>query len=317
LCFHGLVTPAAPSRSEVNVPIRQFEDLMRAVRRLAVVVPLAELLEEHRRGRRTGGAVAVTFDDAYASLLPAAGLLDAWGLPVTVFVATGAAESGAAFWWDRVEDLQPAVGAARWREFEDGLGLPEAFRLGQPARFGPLRPLRQWVLSVHRGRCPQAMAAALDALEAEAGVRTAQRSMTAAELRELGRNPRVDFGVHTRSHPVLPLLPDDEFVGEVRGALEDLAAMVPRSLPVLAIPFGLFDARTDRLARDAGMTASLSLAARTVGGVPGTHPVPRFCLTRREPAWKLLLRTTGAAEVLLGHRMEGGRQLPHLPGPST
>ena len=288
---------------------------MKAVRRTAAIVSLAELLDEHRKGRQTGGAVAITFDDAYASLAQATELFRADTIPVTIFVTTNAAETGSRYWWDRVDDLFSHVTRQRWTQFEDDLGLPKAYREGQPAEFGPLRPLRQWVLAAFKGRWDQSLEGPLARLEAEAGVVTLHRSMNFNEMTELARTPQVEFGVHTLSHPVLPLLTDREFLDEVGGCHRLLRDRLPRVHPVLAIPFGLFDDRTAVLARDSGMVDSLTLAARTLGGFAPGQALPRFGLTVREPAWKLVLRVTGVVERLRpgSNRME----FPALPSETS
>lgn len=285
--------------------------------RVARIVPLAELVEAHSRGRPTGGAVAITFDDAYASLVKADEFLRAARVPVTVFVTNHAAGTGAQFWWDRIDDLFPLVSPDRWAQFESDVGLPEAYRRNQPREFGPLRPLRQWILAEHLGRSWETLDAALHGLETETGKRSVHRSMSFDELEQFGKNPLVDFGVHTLTHPVLPLLSPDQFQAEVGGSWDQLHARLPRVLPCLAIPFGLFDKRTAVLARNAGMTSCLSLAARTWGGYPATDALPRFALTNRESAWKLVLRVTGLAERLLAWRMAGGAGYPDLPSPAT
>jgi peptidoglycan/xylan/chitin deacetylase (PgdA/CDA1 family) len=317
LCFHSLTTAELPSEGLVNLPLHHFISLCRRIKPVTTFVPLAEILEQHRHGRSTGGAVALTFDDAYAALLLAIPFIRAERLPLTVFVTTGAAEGGRRFWWDRVDDLFPRIAPGRWRVFEDTLGVPDAYRSGQPRELGPLRPLRQWVLAEHKGRWSEALEAPLKQLETEAGFETPHRSMDYRELAQLSAESTVDFGVHTVTHPVLPLLDAAEFRAEVGGAYDVLRERLPRVHPVLAIPFGLHDALTAGRSKDAGMTDCLTLAGRTLQGFPSDGGLPRFCLTRNEPGWKLALRVTGAAERFLGKRLEGGRSYPDLPSPTS
>lgn len=300
-----------------NLALDHFRALVKAVRRTAALVTLAELLEEHRKGGRTGGAFAITFDDAYASLLGAAEIFRSDRIAVTVFVTTNAARSGSAYWWDRVDDLFPRVTRDRWSRFEEDLGLPATFREGQPAEFGPLRPLRQWVLAEFKGRWPASLEGPLSQLESETGVRTMHRSMTFAELAGFSQVSGVEFGVHTLSHPVLPLLDEREFRSEVADCYALLKSLLPRVHPVLAIPFGLFDAKTAARAREAGMSESLSLAARTLDGYASEQALPRFGLTVREPAWKLTLRVTGLAERLRSGQSATREAYPALPSATT
>lgn len=317
LCLHSLSTTALPSAGQPNIDFDQFFSLVRTIRRVATIVPLVELLEQHRRGRPTGGTVALTFDDAYASLLAAAELVRAESIPLTVFVTTKMAESGAAYWWDRVDDLFLRVAASRWARFENSLGLPQSYRSGQTAEYGPLRPLRQWILSEHRGRWPAQFEPILASLEEEAGFRTLHRSMTFDELRGFIRVPGVDVAVHTETHPVIPLLTEEESHQEIAGSYRTLLNAVPTVRPILAFPFGLFDERSEELANNAGMVSSLSVVRRTISGFQPHSVLPRFCLTKREKAWKLVLRVTGLGERLFPGRMERHDAFPVLPSPTT
>src|SRR5262245_35919403 len=117
-------------------------------RRVGTLVPLTDLVRRHREGRSTAGLIAITLDDAYAALqqgFQQAIVRDT--IPVTLFVVAQAASNGAAYWWDRVDDLFPRVDAGRWMAFEKACGLPDEYRRGQPPEYGPLRPLRQWLLA--------------------------------------------------------------------------------------------------------------------------------------------------------------------------
>ena len=106
LCFHGVTTPAWPSYSDVHVPLEKFKSLIAAARGIGQLVPLRDLVQRNGAGRSTAGLVAITMDDAYASLLgEAADFVRREAIPVTVFVVAGAAVSGASYWWDRIDDL--------------------------------------------------------------------------------------------------------------------------------------------------------------------------------------------------------------------
>lgn len=316
LCFHGLDVDAAPSRASIHLPLHSLEASVAVVRSLATIVPLRELVTRHVAGRGTAGLVALTADDAYASLLAAEPFLRQSAVPFAVFVVSDA--RGRSFWWDRIDDLFPLAPADRWRRFEDECGLPENYRRGQPADEGPLRPLRQWVLAEHAGRWPKALEESLFRLEEDLGRRTAQRSMTETELAGFVSRTGTEVGVHTVSHAVLPFLPDDEVVREIAHCHEDLRSRFPEVLPYLAVPFGLCDARTLRLAAEGGMTVSLTLA----GGPLLTRFVPelgmpRLCVMRECTPGILALQLSGVAAV--GNRLRRRRVIPYpsLPSPTT
>lgn len=317
-CFHSIAGAELPSAGSTHVPLETLKSSVRAARRTGEIVPLVDLAARHQAGRSTSGLVAFTFDDAYASLLGAAGdFMAREAVPATVFVTTQAAERGARFWWDRVEDAQASVSAQRWREFEDACGLPDGYRAGQPPEFGPIRPLRQWVLAEHRGRWPEPLEEALSALEHDAGRTTVHRSMTFEEITSLRGRGGLDIGVHTITHPVLPLLSDDEARGEIAECARTLRDRFGTIQPILAVPFGLLDGRTVRVAREAGMTASLGLSGTTLASTDPGDELPRFCVMREEPAWKLYLRLGGAVERIRRWRGAEEPRYPPLPSPTT
>jgi peptidoglycan/xylan/chitin deacetylase (PgdA/CDA1 family) len=318
LCFHALDAPGLHSAGPTSVPVELFRTTLELVRRWAHVVPLSEILARRRAGQGTGGLVAITFDDAYRSVAElATPLLSARGIPVTLFVTTQAAETGGTYWWDRVEDLHPHVPPARWREFEDVIGVPEEYRRGQPLRFGPLRPLRQWVLHCHRGRWPRSGEEALASLEREAGFRTAQRSMTYAEIREFSRSVPVEIGIHTHTHPVLPLLKEAELRREIAQSYRRLTDHFDNVVPFLGVPFGLYDERTIAIAHDSGMHASLSVENFTLSRSTDPRVLHRFVITSREQPWRLAFRLAGLVERWRDPLRVGSIRFPALPSATT
>jgi peptidoglycan/xylan/chitin deacetylase (PgdA/CDA1 family) len=316
--MHGITSPALPGQSVAHLPLPRLEALLAAARDVGQLVPLQDLVDRHLAGRSTAGLVALTADDAYASLVvEAADLVRREAIPITVFAVTEAAAAGAPYWWDRIDDLFDRIPPERWRTFEDACGLPAQYRMGQPAGFGPLRPLRQWLLAVHRGRWPQALEPLLRDLEVEAETRTSQRSMTFEELARFAALPSVDIGVHTASHPVLPLLPDDELTREIAHGYEMLRERFRDVVPILAVPFGLFDDRTLTLARRAGMATSLTLAATTLRRHHGGDDLPRFCLSRDDRPTKLRVRLTGLLDPGRWSWRRAGPRYPALPSATT
>jgi len=318
LCFHGVTRAGLPAQGVVHLAVREFETLIASAKQMGQLVPLRDIVRRHLAGLSTAGLIAVTVDDAYASLLgEAADFVYRQAIPLTVFVVTQAASTGAPYWWDRIDDLFPRVPTARWRAFENACGIPDSFRKGQPARYGPLRPLRQWLLAAHAGRWPRELEPLLQCLEEETGTHTLHRSMTFGELATFAALPSVDVGTHTVSHPVLPLLPDAELDQEIAASYGALRERFVNVVPILAVPFGLFDGRTVLAGRQAGMTASLTLAGTTLKRHRGRDDLPRFCISRNESAVKLRLRLVGVLEWLRSWHPGAPHWYPELPSPTT
>jgi len=319
LCFHSVTTRDLPAAGAAHVTFEAFKSFIRVARGLGELVPLSELVRRHADNRSTSGLIAVTLDDAYAAVRTTAvrEFVSRNAVPLTLFVVATAAETGATYWWDRVDDLFPAVAPDRWRAFEAACGLPEEYRRGQPREHGPLRPLRQWLLAAHTGRWPEHLDAALDALEREVGCRTVHRSMTFDELEDLTSIPGVELGVHTVSHPVLPLLSDLQLREEIAGCHDRLRERFANVVPVLAVPFGLYDERTLRASRAAGMMAALTLAGTTLNGRSPDHALPRFCLTGSDTGPRLGLRLLGLPEFVRRCAQRPPALYPALPSATT
>lgn len=317
LCFHGIDLPEAPSPSSMHVSLELFEAIVHAIRRVGQIVSLEEIVANHRAGRSTLGQVAFTSDDAYASLLSAVPLLQRLEVPLTVFAVTDALATGSTFWWDRIEDAAVRTGADRWSRFEDECGLPTEYRAGHPARAGRILALRQWVLAEGAGRWPKELIAPLEKLEAEAGYRTSQRSMTEAELAGFLSDSGAQLGVHTVSHAALPFLPDNELTEEVTQGHERLKARFGTVVPHLAIPYGLFDQRTLQLTQAAG------LVPLTLQGAPLDRPfqdqlgVSRICVVREHRPGLLALKASALAGPLQRIRSGVPSRYPVLPSATT
>jgi peptidoglycan/xylan/chitin deacetylase (PgdA/CDA1 family) len=320
LCFHSLTSPDRPASGDAHLSFDQFAACIRSARRWGEFVPLSDLVTRHLRGRSTSGLLAATFDDGYEALCgELKRFVQREGLPIAIFVVTGAAQTGARYWWDRIDDVFRRTSTKRWRAFEDAVGVSEAFRQGQPREYGPLRPLRQWILATYAGRWPPSLEAEINILEREAGYTTCHRAMTFAELTELATMAEVEIGVHTVSHPVLPLLCDTELQGEIADSYRTLRTCVgSATLPVLAVPFGLYDERTLHFAAAAGMVASLTLSGGTLGATPfHATAIPRICITRLDSRAKLGVRLLGLPQRIRAWRGHRGEPYPALPSATT
>jgi peptidoglycan/xylan/chitin deacetylase (PgdA/CDA1 family) len=311
LGFHSFTTRGLPGNGEAHVRLEWFRRAVGLARKSGEIVPLDLLIQRHAEGRSTAGLVAITLDDAYLALSGGfADFVSAEAVPVSVFVVTGAAASGDRFWWDRVDDAFPHLSLERWRTFEDACGLPDEYRRRQPRAFGPLRPLRQWMLARHAGRWPRQLEPALEALEADAAATTAQRAMRFDELAAFAKLPTVSLGVHTVTHPVLPLIPDDERAREISACHDALRSRFDHVLPVLAFPFALYDQRTLATARAAGMRAGLTLAGTMLRPEDDVLTLPRICLTKRDSIVRLAARLFGLTDAV---RNVTGRRTPAYP----
>jgi peptidoglycan/xylan/chitin deacetylase (PgdA/CDA1 family) len=247
------------------------------------VVPLTDLAEAARTGTLERGTVAVTFDDGYADALAIARpALEGHRVPATVFAVSGTLESGATFWWDRLERVLLRPGRLP-EVFSLGAGdQPPQFRLGRWAHLGAeeFERLRGWATSIPEDPTPRHTAyraiwqrlrvlphaereELLLALESQAAdlapLPEGTRSLRTAELRELAASRFVEIGAHTVRHEVLAALPADRQQQEIEGSRAALAAALGRPVRAFSYPYGArpdYTPETARLVREAGFTCA-------------------------------------------------------------
>ena len=266
------------------------------------VVPLRDLIDRRRTGRSVRGCVAVTFDDAYVSVLDVAlPLLERYGVPATVFVPTSYCRTGSRFWWDRLGWV-----TARGGPFVAERALRAA--CGVPA--GTHEEVLAAMVASRAGRLDAGTEAELSAAEHQTGA-VPERSLSESELGILAHAALIDFGCHTQTHPALPLLSFAEQRSEIANSYHWLRDRLPRVHRYLAYPFGLYERSTVKAACDAGMDAAFSMEGRAAGPRFDTFTCPRIGVAEVNTLRGLRLRLGWFSVPMLIWR-HGGRH-PHVP----
>jgi peptidoglycan/xylan/chitin deacetylase (PgdA/CDA1 family) len=297
LRYHALtegaeqVLYAAP---DICLPVDVFRLQMAFAARAYSVVPLDELVAALERGHKLPPrALAITFDDGYAdNLEQARPCLAQHGLPATVFVTAGAVGATREFWWDELEgrllddrplpstlalevagvshrwELGPAATAATvtrevqraWKPWEDN---------HPSARHALYRNLYDQLFPLSTAERVAALDTIATWAQAPAGARPSHRSLTERELAELARDPVIEIGCHTMSHPPLATLAPAAQRDEIVQARTRLQAIAGRPIQSFAYPYGRrrdYDAGTVALVRELGFAGACSnfpgLAAR-------------------------------------------------------
>lgn len=269
-------------------------------------------------------AVVLTFDDGYAdNLLLAAPLLRRFGVPATVFVATGYCESGRPFWWDAVEMLLlgPGDTPAELRGVADG--APEfSLVAAQAGVSGDARPADGWSVlraddptprhAAYRAWCewlrplpPARREAAVDALRTWRGQvggeprggapQHAARPLTPDEVARLADESRVEIGAHTHWHPVLSALPPDHQAVEIAHSADLVQQWTGRPPSAFSYPFGTrrdYTAQTVQRVRQNGFRCACANHAGFATGATDPFALPRIVV--RDGGADALARTLHA-----------------------
>jgi peptidoglycan/xylan/chitin deacetylase (PgdA/CDA1 family) len=312
LCYHGIAT--GQIRSPVHHTVAELEAAVGVARDLGRIVPLSDFVRIHQSGKSTAGLFAITFDDAYLSLQASAAFLRREQVPITVFAVSDALDDGRAFWWDRVGAVLARLTPRQTTALSDRWAIPIWFRKQwSGSDFAPGWELRQWVVARYAGRWPAELEERLGELEQPEDQATTDRSMTWSELSDFARTCAVEIGVHTRSHAALPLLTIAEQRQEIAGCYEVLRDRFHATSPILAAPFGLFNADTIAATRASGLQACLGLGDRTLryGGDIGA--LPRFCMMHPQSRVRLGPRLSGVFDQIRAWRGKGDAEVPALP----
>ncbi|HXH02171.1 MAG TPA: polysaccharide deacetylase family protein [Candidatus Competibacteraceae bacterium] len=238
--FHRIVdahTPYLFKGPTVQTPVAWFERLMAGLRRYYDMVSLDQVVQHLESGQPFArDCVAVTFDDGYEDnyrlALP---ILRRYGIPATVFLATGFIGTGRWLWMDRLE--QALLQTCRPHLELEPLGLPGRLPLAGLVR----RRQANLRLSAHlKTLAPPALEAALAALEQALAVdpgRYRRTMLTWEEVRALAR-AGVDIGSHGVSHVILTQMPRDQALAELESSKTRLEAELQRPVRHFAYPNG-------------------------------------------------------------------------------
>jgi peptidoglycan/xylan/chitin deacetylase (PgdA/CDA1 family) len=288
LCYHRIGEDRGPFFA--GAPLAAFERHCAFLARHYRVRPLAELAARSRNGESVGDAVAITFDDGYRDNLQVAlPVLERYGLPATIFLATGAIGTDEPLWHDRVawvlerterRNLELEAGGKRW-------------------------PLRLETRADRLAALPEACEAlkAVPDREKHEAIEAFRRAAGIADYRGLaddmlrwddvramtGRG--ITFGAHTVNHPILTQVPLDEARREITESKRRIEAETGRPCETFAYPNGTaadFSPAIEALVEETGFVcgASRGFEANPPGGnpydlrrwTPPDEPIPALAL---------------------------------------
>jgi peptidoglycan/xylan/chitin deacetylase (PgdA/CDA1 family) len=262
----------------------RFRDQLRWLTDNRTVLPLEEFARRHRDRILPADAVALTFDDGYeCTAIVAAPMLEAAGLPATIFIPAELVERGEPFWWDELQSIvlqhdenSLTVDAERvWL----GEKQPDdhRWRPGSPPRTDRQRAFyRIW--AALREKEPAGLDAAMMQLRGQSSVNSgliASPPMSPAQVRATS-SELLSFGSHALTHPWLTSLDTAEKAHEIRASVARCAALTGSAPTAFAYPYGNFDAESERLVQDAGFAFACATRGRAVTPKSSLFALPRM-----------------------------------------
>jgi len=266
--------------------VYEFDRQMGLISKHFSPISLTEGVEKLREGKLPRGAVSVTFDDGYAdnerNALP---VLEKWGIPATIFIATDFLDGGI-MWNDAVTEC---IRSARTNCLDmSKVGLPD-YDIGTPgqkcaAASDIIRRIKYFDQKI-RADIVEHLVSVVDS-DLPKDLMLTRNSLL--KLSDSG----VEIGGHTKSHPILSELQDKLAVDEIRGGREILADILGCEVKHFAYPNGKYGIDFHKRHMEMVHEAGYRYAFTTDRGVANTHTDPRL-LPRFTPWDKTDMRYVG------------------------
>ncbi len=95
---------------------------------------------------------------------------------------------------------------------------------------------------------------------------------------------------HTRTHPRLADLPDEQALEEMRAGREELEERLSATVRTFCYPYGSANVRTPELAKEAGFVAACTTHSGWADAAQDPFLLPRVKVASRDDAWGLCYR---------------------------
>lgn len=264
LMYHRIATPRRDPWALSVCPDR-FREHLAVLRERRTPMAMTALVRALDQGDVPADAVAVTFDDGYLdNLAIAKPLLEAAGVPATIYLATGWIGSCQPFWWDELEAMlfrpelarlsitvageRVAIELPRETKLE-----PYGWRFGKRARTARQKAyVRLWT-DLYK-MTPGERAAVMDELRRTIPpemLNPEALPMDAAQAARLA-SPLVAIGAHGVTHAAMTTLPPDARRAEIEESGHDAARLTNAPVEGFAYPHGDHDRQTRAMVREAG-----------------------------------------------------------------
>jgi peptidoglycan/xylan/chitin deacetylase (PgdA/CDA1 family) len=293
LMYHRVARPQADPW-KICVSPANFAGHMRELRAMADVVPVQEVTQRLRSGRRARPVAAVTFDDAYLdNLTHAKPVLERHDVPATVFVPTGWVGRSRPIWWDQLTHaVLEAPELPRTLDFDipglrvvwRDLDLDPGTRAGQQARQRLYRDIWAQLRVLNDIDREAALDRLLAVLETDGGAVRDVRAMNAAELHALVDGGLVQIGSHSVTHPSLPNLTSADKAWQIEESARQFCELTGRRPSLFAYPYGDLDQESVDLVRASGYTTACSIREDLVWDGADPLTLPRLAIGDWSPA---------------------------------
>lgn len=240
-----------------NVSPETFEKACHALTREFDVVGLRELTELISKGDgKRGRFLSVTFDDgpkSYAS--DAVPVMEPLGIPSTCFLITDCIGDNTVYWrylYNYCINAGFGKDLAALVNTEYGVSIKEKDIISFTRSNYDAEKKKRIMEGISSHIVP----------EEEYREKEKELFLSQDDIERLKNNPLVTFGIHTRTHPLMKGLSDEEIADEIAGSIAFYRDRIKDAVPMFSIPFGRiykdYDERTVLRALDLSIGVVLS-----------------------------------------------------------
>lgn len=234
LVYHRVLAQRDPF-AIAPVDAAEFAAQMKLLKSCYRVISLDQLTSELDDERLGPGTVCVTFDDGYRDNFEVAfPILESLGLPAAIFLATDFISGKGTLWYDRV------LNAFRHSGRPD-FSLPEAGMVREPLRIlreghHPAYRVLEWLKGFSPSERDSKIPRILEALGLDAEP-ACDLMLDWDQVRAM-RGRGIQFGAHTRSHPILSTVDNESNEIEILGSKRILESELEEPVRHFAYPNG-------------------------------------------------------------------------------
>jgi peptidoglycan/xylan/chitin deacetylase (PgdA/CDA1 family) len=245
---------------------------------------LASDLSEHKPLPNT--AVAITLDDGYRdNYLYAYPILRRYGVPATIFLATGHIGSKKPFWWDRVRYV---VDHTRITRLELGEAGKYALASAHDRRVAASNIVEKLM-----GMSEQRKNLLVEELVGVARVKipddlTKQLILSWDEVIEMSANG-IDLGAHTVSHPNLTKVPIEQARREITQSKKDIEKITGKVARFFSYPGGIFNDEIVKIVAQSHFVGAVACSRRWITPKTDLYRLGRMGATEDFNLFKIVL----------------------------
>jgi peptidoglycan/xylan/chitin deacetylase (PgdA/CDA1 family) len=293
--YHEVLEDSADVDAWTVVRRTDFVRQMESLREHFQVVPLDDALATVVSGAaRPRNLVVVTFDDGYAGnsrvVLP---VIEELQIPVTIFVATGAVQSGVKYWYDHVILSLLAAAPTELDLSEFGLTRYVVPGVSGTARWVAIQRLLTDLKRQSPEQRDSIVAALLDRLPARRAPIEGLTPLTVSEIRRMAASSLITFGAHSHCHSRLCQLSLDGVRRTVERSKSLLEDWTGGSVRHFSYPNGDYTADIASVVKSFGFRTAVTTDARLWSRGHSVLAIPRLGVGRYDTLNSFRARVSG------------------------